>query len=392
MTHEHNQTEVNGRALVLSGGGADGAYSVGVLKALMQGDSPATGQQPLRPGIFTGTSIGSFNAAFLVSRWDESGAASVADLEKIWLEQLAGKRNNKAYRIRLNPLDILDPRSYFPNPLRQLRNTAKDSAELSLEYLQRFLHAATHTDEALSRRIVETIDFSTFVSADPWYKLLRQEIDYPAIGRSSRRLRIAAVNWKTGALRIFENQEMDDVLGPEAVAASSALPGFYPPAKVDKTPYIDGGVLLNTPLRPAIDAGATEIHVIYLDPPIDRIALSEPSNTLETLYRMQQISWAATIRNDISAARRMNWIIEALEASGAYEKLPGVIEEFRKRHGRRRKLVIHNHFPKQDFGGALGLLNLERARLERLIQQGFDDATAHDCEDNGCVIPGAVPG
>jgi len=51
------------QAAILSGGGATGAFEVGVLKALIKGMSPATGNQPLSFDIVTGTSVGAFNAA-----------------------------------------------------------------------------------------------------------------------------------------------------------------------------------------------------------------------------------------------------------------------------------------------------------------------------------------
>jgi len=41
-------------AVILSGGGASGAYEVGVLKGLFAGDSPATNYTPLMPDIFYG--------------------------------------------------------------------------------------------------------------------------------------------------------------------------------------------------------------------------------------------------------------------------------------------------------------------------------------------------
>ena len=54
-------------AVILSGGGANGAYEVGVLKALFRGESASTNHRPLKPEIFAGTSIGAFNAALIVS-------------------------------------------------------------------------------------------------------------------------------------------------------------------------------------------------------------------------------------------------------------------------------------------------------------------------------------
>ena len=89
-TGEMNDSEAKKKktAIVLSGGGGNGAYAVGVLKALCSGKSPVTNYQPLEPDIFTGTSIGSFNSAFLVSQWDSYGTASVANLERFWLETI----------------------------------------------------------------------------------------------------------------------------------------------------------------------------------------------------------------------------------------------------------------------------------------------------------------
>ena len=54
------------QALILSGGGANGAYEVGILKALFSGKCKRI--PAVEPELFFGTSIGSFNAAFLVSR------------------------------------------------------------------------------------------------------------------------------------------------------------------------------------------------------------------------------------------------------------------------------------------------------------------------------------
>ena len=50
-------------AVVLSGGGAFGAYEVGVMKALIDGKSPSTGYAPLTPDIFAGTSIGAYTSS-----------------------------------------------------------------------------------------------------------------------------------------------------------------------------------------------------------------------------------------------------------------------------------------------------------------------------------------
>src|ERR1700680_3089902 len=114
------------QGVVLSGGGASGAYEVGVLKALLTKVEP-----PLEPSSFAGTSIGSFNAALLVSQWDRLGRSGVANLEMLWVERLARNladlgRANGMFRVRASPVDLLDPSSYLPNPLRPLARLASD--------------------------------------------------------------------------------------------------------------------------------------------------------------------------------------------------------------------------------------------------------------------------
>ena len=72
-------TDVSGRkhAVILSGGGASGAYEVGVLKGLFAGDSPATNYTPLMPDVFAGTSIGAYNASLLVGEIGDRGFGAI---------------------------------------------------------------------------------------------------------------------------------------------------------------------------------------------------------------------------------------------------------------------------------------------------------------------------
>ena len=76
-------------AMVLSGGGAYGAYEVGVMKALLGGEMKGAGYRPIEPSVYTGTSVGSFNAAVMVSQPDVAGIRAVERLEEIWLDEVA---------------------------------------------------------------------------------------------------------------------------------------------------------------------------------------------------------------------------------------------------------------------------------------------------------------
>src|SRR5262249_32293030 len=99
--------------LVLSGGGATGAYEVGVLKALLLGHSPVTERRPLHLKSIAATSIGTFNASVLLSHhdgrvWD----GAVAALESTWVDKISASRAispNGVFRYRPNFLEWLDP-------------------------------------------------------------------------------------------------------------------------------------------------------------------------------------------------------------------------------------------------------------------------------------------
>jgi len=392
------------RAVVLAGGGADGAYEVGVLKALCSGASWITGHQPFRPEIFAGTSIGSFNAAFLVSAWERYGPEAVSLLEEVWTERLATdapRCGNGVYRFRASPLSLLDPRCYEDSPFGPFLRFAEDSAALAWEGLQRTVNALRR-DEPLEERFVELVELSSFVSREPWEETLREVIDYAAIRRSPLKLRVAATNWATGQLQIYENHQMTDRLGPQILLASSATPGLFQPASVGAQPYTDGGVLLNTPLKLAIEGGADIIHMTYLDPDISNIPLPENSNTFETLFRMQQIQWAGSINDDVEDAAAINdglALIERLGHAGggigsaAAGDLKIFIRVARKIYDRLargapyRPLTIYRYHPREVLGGTLGFLDMRRERIEEILERGYDDAVQHSSEESEDVLP-----
>ena len=83
------QTSQNNRAVVLAGGGARGAYQIGVWRALREMEIPFS--------IVTGTSVGALNGAFMVqgdyefakSMWESINAGQVLDIpgfDESWQE------------------------------------------------------------------------------------------------------------------------------------------------------------------------------------------------------------------------------------------------------------------------------------------------------------------
>ena len=163
-------------AVVLSSGGANGAYAVGVLKALFSGKSPATDYEPLDPEAFTGDSIGAFNAAFLVSGLEEMDAVSaVADLERVWLEEIAEdltRGKSGAFKFRGDLFRHFDPRYVLANPVQSFVELAQDGAFFMREGLLSGIRLAT-SDQPLAHRILNLVNLSMFVSFDSFLDIIR---------------------------------------------------------------------------------------------------------------------------------------------------------------------------------------------------------------------------
>ena len=181
--------------------------------------------------------------------------------------------------------------------------------------------------------------------------------------------------------------------------------------------YVDGAVLINTPLSPAIaalveslpeDEASKEaveliLHVVYMNTEVEKIPLAALQSTLQTLYRTQIISWAAAVNRDIERARNLNRGLEILRAGTegqgqdqelTSEQLRILLESANQlkaalQTGRRYKLLtIHRYFPPDGLDGALGFLDVDLPRIQRLIKEGFYDTISHDCKANGCVLTG----
>jgi NTE family protein len=370
--------------VVLSGGGANGAYEIGVLKALFRGESPATGHRPLEPGVLAATSIGAFNSTVLLSNHTDSWSRAVEALEKVWLEQvsLSGTASrNGVFRLRGNPLTWLDMDVLRNDPFKPARDLADDAVFLAKDWSARAREFTTSTG-SLERRAAELFDISTFVTPAPSEALIRATVSLSRVRASGVALKVTATRWSKGTVRLFSNADFTDAIGAKVVLASAAIPGIFPPVEIDGEPFVDGGVVLNTPLKPAIDGGADTIHVIYLDPDPAAIPLRRIGSTLDTAGRMFAISFGATIKRDLEIASRVNHGVHAEKAVARGESVRQEPLHTGRKH---RPLQIHLYNPQSDFGGALGMLDFQRDRLTALIERGYLDTVGHDCGKAGCI-------
>ena len=380
-------------AIVLSGGASYGAYEVGVMKALFNGK--ANLPEPVAGDIFVGTSVGAFNASVMAMEPDS--VAGVRRLEKIWLNRIAESESGKgngALHFRGNPLVYLSSRA-LAAPMQSLAGMLRDGLFFA-EYSWKRAATFFSSTRGILTRTAEVIDVSSFISVEPLRQTIAREISCETIEKSPKLLRIIATDWENGISIVYGEDK--NKICPEMILASAAIPGIFPAVSLGNTTCVDGGITMNTPLGPAIEAGADTIHIVSLDTSLHPVPASELNSTLEALMRTFSIVIATAIREDMTTAMWINRGVEALERAKAgadlsnpeirdFVRVAAQLEERAKQHGQLRRITIHHYHPNESLGGPLGLLDFRREALVELIARGYADASAHDCVKSGCVVP-----
>lgn len=391
MTHSATET-----AMVLSGGGAYGAFAVGVMKVLFAGRSPATNYQPLNPRIFTGTSVGSFNASVMVSSPNKSTLDTALHLESIWFDHVAqkpGQCGNGIFRLRGNPADLINP-GCLQSPIALASDFANDTVAFSTYFLTRSANLVA-SSQALPDRVLQTINVGSFIDLEPFHELLHKVINEADVFHSSRKLAIIATNWITGKPARFDNSSFHEDIGVRAIMASTAIPGIFPVVEIDKDLYVDGGVVENTPLKPAIDLGANELHVVILDPKHADVRINAHASTVDSILRFYCEMLATIVNEDIETARWINAGIRAVEhyrrsgeasESEVWDFLRVANQFLANPDAHYKPLKIHLYFPETTLGGALGMLDFRLDPIVRMIGEGERVAMLHNCAQSRCVL------
>ncbi|MEM9838812.1 MAG: patatin-like phospholipase family protein [Pseudomonadota bacterium] len=222
--------------LVLSGGGARGAYQVGVLKALAE---LAPGPVPF--GVITGVSVGAINAAVIAEGADDFAGAA-AKLEQLW---------------------------------RSLSSSDIFCTDVSAMFQQMagWVGAATLGWAGVEPPL-------SFLNAAPLEALLTREIDFGRIDAMLRNgplcaFAVTASSYTSGHSTTFfagvgpqgawqrsRRLGQETSIRVEHILASSALPGVFQARRIDDEWYGDGALRQLAPLSPAVHLGCDRMLMI----------------------------------------------------------------------------------------------------------------------------------
>jgi NTE family protein len=283
MTQAKGPTS-GGVAIVLSGAGARGAYEAGalsVLLPLLRGDDC--------PRIVLGTSAGALNAAMLASHLHLGVDAAAAALLRGWRQ--------------------ITPERVFSTPWLSLLRLAERRLRRPPGVGPGLLDT-TPLRSTLSN-VLHDEHFGSGVT--------NGTLDAVAVAASSCASGTAVVFLETTRAVPPPGPGVEYAatrLGPEHLMASSAFPLAFPAQWVGgaaKGWYIDGGIHLNTPLKPAIDLGADRILVIGATPfDIDQAPEpSKPPNVMDGSGEILHALLVDSLRADLAALVRTNHQIGA---------------------------------------------------------------------------------
>lgn len=231
------------RALVLSGGGARGAYQAGAIRFLM-------GTAELDYDIISGISVGALNGAHVAQYRSGYQRDAAMDLVEMW-RSIEG--NGSVYK------------KWFMGRLAALWKTS-------------------------------------VYNSQPLEQMVHDHIDQQKILASGKRLSVGAVALETGEYRTW-NDVSADIL--PAVLASSAFPGMLCPVTLDGKTWVDGGLREVSPVTDAIELGASVIDVV-INHPLELPEKGSPEHVVDMLPRIFETMTSETTRNDIERVELYN--------------------------------------------------------------------------------------
>ena len=266
------------KALVLQGGGALGAYELGVARALYS--------DPARiPDLIAGVSIGAITAALL-----------------------ARPRNG-------DPLDTLE--------------TFWEKVMLRADFLLPSLrpYASLFGDPAFFRPRLDFFAMPSWTSlydTAPLRGTLSELIDLDALAdmMARPRLLLTATDIEAGEITPFDSADMPLTL--DHVLASGSLPPNFPMTSVDGKSYWDGGIFDNTPLGAVIERmnpqkeceHARQILVVNLFPNGGEV----PRNMAQVSQRILNLLFANKTRSDLKLLSRFNQVAALIDLISSDER------------------------------------------------------------------------
>ena len=257
--------------LVLQGGGALGAYQLGVYEAIHEAG--------IEPDWVIGTSIGAINGAIIAGNtrdrrmdrlrefWESVEHKGVGEASLLWPGFGNASANMMTFMTGI-------PGFFTPNPAAAFG----PHIPLGVE------RAAYYSTTALKQTLGGLVDLEHLNGGKP-------------------RLTVGAVKVRTGEFRYFDSRK--ETLGLHHVMGSSALPPAFPAVSIDGVAYWDGGIYSNTPIEAVFDDNPRQDSIVFAVHIWDPIG-AEPDTIWQVLGRHKDIQYASHAKSHIDRQQQIH--------------------------------------------------------------------------------------
>lgn len=234
--------------IVLSGGGARGAYEAGIIRYIRD-ELPPKVRAHARFEIVCGTSVGAINGCFLAANAHQPELQGRA-LSQVW-ERL---RIEGVYKLGWREVTNL-PRfllgSRGRGEIDDVVAAGRLGGLLNTAPLEQIIRRGVRWN-AITRNLLTGDLYALAVNATHIHSGMTHSFVQRAGG--------GLPPWSTDP----QIQAKAVTIGPQHPLASAAIPWVFPSVEIDGEVYADGGLKLNTPISPALRLGADRILVIGL--------------------------------------------------------------------------------------------------------------------------------
>ena len=258
--------------LVLQGGGALGAYQVGVYQAMHEHGA--------EPDWVIGTSIGAINAALIAGNVPE---ARMARLTEFWAR--------------------MEATVIQPDLLQLFTGLANVTANLTTVMRGIPAFFEPHGPAWFGSHVPLGVEAAGYYSTRPLRTTLAELVDADYIASRHVRLTVGAVNVRNGAMRYFDSR--DERVTLDHVIASGALPPAFPAVRIDGDPYWDGGIYSNTPIEAVLDDKPRRDSVIFAVQMWNPEG-AEPHTLWQVMGRQKDIQYASRADSHIARQKQIH--------------------------------------------------------------------------------------
>lgn len=270
---------------LFQGGGALGAYQVGVYAGLCE-------QYP--PDWVIGTSIGAINSAIIVGNAPEK---RVKKLNDFW--------NSIATKMP-SPPDTL-------NNLFMERWQHYISAQYSANVGQPGFYKPRKWNPWASMQ--STPDKLSYYDTDELRETLLKHIEFDRINEGKIRLSVGAVKITSGQLVYFDNTKIP--IQVEHIMASGALPPGFPAVEIDSEYYWDAGIHSNTQLNLLLCEREPTQYICFMVQLFDSFG-TLPTHMDDVLKRQKDITYSSHHTQSIQVYRVLHNLRNAIRILGEH--------------------------------------------------------------------------